>query len=188
MSFNSPPFSKVRIRRRPEERAGRRRMRRLRERRLHHFDGACPNARSRMAAGCCARRYRAQSSSLFIHCRAPLTSAPPTRRERGRLSPIAPCATAGGHWVLDLDVKAYFDSIDCIARQPNWKPRSTPISRPVMPIPNRSDGPNLPTTSSHQSSVSAAKQSALTKQLHRNFKIRTLVPIRQPPRGSPIGA
>lgn len=40
--------------------------------------------------------------------------------------------------------------------------------------PNRSDGPNLPMTSLHQSSASAAEQSALTKPLHRNFRIRTL--------------
>ena len=40
---------------------------------------------------------------------------------------------------------------------------------------NRSDGPNLPTMSSHRSNTSATEQSALTKQLHRNFRIRTLV-------------
>ena len=65
-------------------------------------------------------------------------------------------------------------NVACIDRLPSWKLRSTPISRPVTPIQNRSDGPNLPTTSSHRSSASAAEQSAITKQLHRNFRIRTL--------------
>jgi transposase len=51
---------------------------------------------------------------------------------------------------------------------------ATPISRPVTPIQNRSDGPNLPTTSSHRSSAFVAEQSAITKPLHRNFRIRTL--------------
>jgi hypothetical protein len=66
-------------------------------------------------------------------------------------------------------------NVACIDQLPSWKPRSTPISKPVTPIQNRSDGPNLPTTSSHRSNASAAEQSALTKQLHRNFRIGTLV-------------
>ena len=70
-------------------------------------------------------------------------------------------------------------NVACIDQLRSWKPRSSPISRPVTPIQNRSDGPNLQTTFSHRSSASASEQSALTKQLHRNFRIRTLAARQQ---------
>ena len=43
--------------------------------------------------------------------------------------------------------------------------------------PSRSAGPNLPTTSWHPSSASAAAPSTPTQQVHRNFRIRTLVSL-----------
>jgi hypothetical protein len=81
-------------------------------------------------------------------------------------------------------------NVACIDRLPSWKLPSTLTSRSVTPIQNRSDGQSLPTTSLHRSNASAAERSAITKPLHRNFRIGTLVgyqlcklipPARPPP-------
>jgi hypothetical protein len=55
------------------------------------------NGRVSMAAGCCARRYRAQSSSLFIPCRSRATSAAPNNTRGWRRS-----ADGGFAWSVEL--------------------------------------------------------------------------------------
>src|SRR5215213_4029178 len=94
-------------------------------------------------------------------------------------TPLA-CSLHADVLILDQSGRTFFRAFVGTADQtwrasmPSWKPRSTPISKPATLIQNRSDGPNLPTTSWHRSSASAAEQSVLTKQLHRNFRIGTL--------------
>jgi len=60
---------------------------------------------------------------------------------------------------------------------PSWRPRSPPISKSEMPRPSRSAGPNLPMTSWHPSSDSAAAHSTPTQNVHSNFRIGTLATL-----------
>ena len=52
---------------------------------------------NRWPPACCARRYRAQSSSLFIHCRSRATSAAPNNTRGWRRS-----ADGGFGWSVEL--------------------------------------------------------------------------------------